>query len=98
MNMTKRWSAMSAALIGTLALAAGVAHAAVPGVQTGGATGVTDNAATLHGTINPKGLATTYYFEYGTSRRYGSRTPDASARHGSKNVKGKLRVGGAQPT
>jgi hypothetical protein len=97
MDMTKRWAATSAAAIGTLALAAGVAQAAVPGVSTGGATGVSDSAATLHGSVNPKGLATTYYFEYGTTRRYGSRTPDAAAGHGSKGVNVKSAVGGLKP-
>src|SRR4051794_41913579 len=82
----RRWPALVPVLAGTLALTAGVAQADVPGVSTGGATGVTSDAAKLHGVVNPKGLATTYYFEYGTTRRYGSRTPDASAGQGSKKV------------
>ena len=94
MHTMKRWPALGAAAIGTLALATGVAQAAVPKVSTGGANGVTFNAATLHGTVNPQGQATTYYFEYGTTRRYGSRTPDASAGGGSKNVAVHASVGG----
>jgi hypothetical protein len=94
MHTMKRWPAATAAAIGTLALAGGVAQAAVPTVSTGGANGVTFNAATLHGTVNPRGLATTDYFEYGTTRRYGSRTPDTSAGGGSKNVAVKASIGG----
>ena len=42
-----------------------------PAVITGVATGVTYQAATLTGTVNPNGLATAYYFNYGTSGSYG---------------------------
>jgi hypothetical protein len=97
MHMIKRWPAVIAALAGTLALTAGVAQADVPGVSTGGATGVTSDAAKLHGTVNPKGLATTYYFEYGTTRHYGSRTPDASAGKGSKSTNVTAAVGALKP-
>ena len=30
---------------------------------------------TLHGTVNPQGLTTTVYFQYGTTTSYGSKTP-----------------------
>src|SRR4051812_45302762 len=90
-------TAVMAAAIGTLALGAGTAAAAVPTVSTGGANGVTADAARLHGTVNPKGLATTYYFEYGTTRRYGSRTPDASAGKGTRNQSVSAAVGGLTP-
>jgi hypothetical protein len=97
MHMIKRWPAVVPVLAGTLALTASVAQADVPSVSTGGATGVTSDAAKLHGTVNPKGLATTYYFEYGTTRHYGSRTPDASAGKGSKNVNVAAAVGALKP-
>src|SRR3954451_23591402 len=85
------------AAIGTLAFGAGTASAAVPNVSTGGANGVTADAARLHGTVNPRGLTTTYYFEYGTTRRYGSRTPDASAGAGTRNKSVSAAVGGLKP-
>jgi hypothetical protein len=66
----------------------------VPGVTTGGTNKVTADAAQLHGTVNPKGLPTSYYFEYGLTRRYGSRTPDTSAGRGTKNVNAAANVGG----
>lgn len=43
-------------------------------VVTGPATEVERESATLNGTVDPEGLATTYYFEYGLSRSYGSTT------------------------
>ena len=38
-----------------------------PAVTTDPATGVTQSAATLAGTVNPNGKATSYHFEYGTT-------------------------------
>ena len=37
-------------------------------------TGVTPTTATLNGTVDPNGRATTWYFEYGTSTSYGTKT------------------------
>jgi hypothetical protein len=46
-----------------------------PATETGGATDVTETSAVLNGTINPTGLQTSYYFEYGTTTSYGARIP-----------------------
>lgn len=46
-----------------------------PEAETGSATDVTETSAVLNGSINPAGLQTTYYFEYGTNTSYGSRIP-----------------------
>lgn len=43
-----------------------------PSVTTQPATGVDANVATLNGTVNPHGLATTAQFEYGLTNAYGS--------------------------
>jgi hypothetical protein len=43
-------------------------------VVTGAATEVERESATLNGTVDPEGLSTTYYFEYGPSKSYGSTT------------------------
>jgi hypothetical protein len=71
-------------------IAASTSAAAVAPVEsTGGAKGVTATSATLTGTVNPEGQATTYYFQYGTSpTSYGSTTPasPADAGSGTKNV------------
>jgi hypothetical protein len=47
-----------------------------PVVTTNPATNVTASSARLNGTLDPHGLSTTVYFEYGTTASYGSRTPD----------------------
>jgi hypothetical protein len=43
-----------------------------PVVEIGAATAITTTGATLHGTVNPNGAATTAYFEYGPTESYGS--------------------------
>lgn len=42
-----------------------------PGVFTGPATQITTTGATLTGTVNPNGQATTYTFQYGTTTAFG---------------------------
>ena len=48
---------------------------AAPVVITGAASHLTASSATLNGIVNPEALATTWYFEYGTTTGYGSKTP-----------------------
>jgi hypothetical protein len=54
-----------------------------PVAATGSATSVTVTSATLNGSVDPNGRATTWYFEYGTSTGYGSKTPSKSAGSGT---------------
>ena len=54
-----------------------------PSAVTGSSTSVTVSSATLNGTVDPNGRATTWYFQYGTSTGYGSRTPAQSAGSGT---------------
>ena len=51
------------------------AIAAPPTATTEAATAVSYEQATLKGTVNPEGSATSYYFEYGTTESYGSKIP-----------------------
>ena len=69
-----------------------------PVVATSPATAVTASAATLNGTVNPDGQATTYRFEYGTTTAYGNQTPpqDAGAGTGAQNVS--AQVSGLSPS
>src|SRR5262249_20092699 len=46
-----------------------------PAATTGAAQGVGSTGATLTGTLDPRGRSTSWYFEYGTTTGYGSRTP-----------------------
>lgn len=46
-----------------------------PVVITNGATNVTTSSGTLNGSLDPHGLNTTVFFQYGTTTSYGSATP-----------------------
>jgi phosphodiesterase/alkaline phosphatase D-like protein len=48
---------------------------AVVGLETTAATGMTQTGATLNGKLDPDGLATTYYFEWGPTTAYGTNAP-----------------------
>jgi hypothetical protein len=46
----------------------------VPTAETTAASQLTASSATLNGVVNPEGQATTWYFQYGSSTSYGSKT------------------------
>jgi hypothetical protein len=74
--------------------------AVVPGapvVSTGGSKSVTATSATVSGAVNPKGAATQYFFQYGHTTAYGSRTAAANAGAGTKNVSVSAAIGSLQP-
>ena len=52
---------------------------AILSVETDPATDITPTTAVLHGSLDPDGIATTYWFEYGIDTSYRSRTAEASA-------------------
>src|SRR4029077_20786651 len=56
---------------------------ALPTVTTSAATGVTTSGATLNGTVNPNGLATNAWFEWGTSPTLAAFTSTANQAVGS---------------
>ena len=68
-----------------LAVPAIAIAAGPPRVTTDAATALSSTGATLNGTVNPNGNATTSYFEYGPTKTYGTKTAVASA--GSGNAK-----------
>jgi subtilase family serine protease len=59
---------------------------ATPTVTTGSASSVKETEVTLHGTVNPNGLETKYYFEYGSTTSYGAKTTEASAGYGTGSL------------
>jgi hypothetical protein len=71
---------MLALAVPAVAIAAGP-----PRVTTDAATALSSTGATLNGTVNPNGNATTYYFEYGPTKTYGTKTAVVNA--GSGNAK-----------
>jgi hypothetical protein len=74
-------AAVAACLL--LAPAAAVAAPAKPGVRTGAAANVGQTTATMTGRVNPNERQTTWFFEYGTTSLYGSRTLDVDAGAGN---------------
>lgn len=84
------------AALGLMLATAGVAHAA-PSATTGAAKAITADGARLTGSVDPNGQATSFHFEYGTTRRYGSRTPDARAGSGTKRRSVSSLAGGLAP-
>jgi hypothetical protein len=66
-------------LCALLALPAVAIAAGPPAATTGAATGVTRTTATLTGTVDPNGTATSYHFEYGTTAAYGLSSPGGDA-------------------
>jgi hypothetical protein len=70
-----------ALLVPAVAVAAGP-----PDATTGAASNVAQTTATIAGSVNPQGTATTYHFEYGTSTSYGLQTDEQDAGAGSAAV------------
>lgn len=71
--------------------------AAVPTATSGSASSVAARSATLNATVNPKGLATTYSFEYGKTTAYGSKTSGKEAGSGFANVEASQTISGLEP-
>jgi hypothetical protein len=65
-----------------------------PTAVTGPASGITDYAATLSGTVNPDGVDTTYYFEYGLDQTYGNTTTGEDVGSGTSPVAASSAIGG----
>jgi Ca2+-binding RTX toxin-like protein len=66
---------VTAGLAAAAAVLAGTASATAPQVTTGSVTGLGGSTATLNGSVNPNGVATTWQFEYGTTTGYGTKAP-----------------------
>lgn len=70
---------------------------AAPAVETGAAGQVGAASAQLTGSVNPEGLATSWYFEYGTSTSYGSKTAATSMAAGPNPVNVSTSLSGLSP-
>ena len=77
--------------------AAAAQAATAPSVSTGGSSNVKDQSATLAGSVNPRGSATTYFFQYGPTVAYGSSTPAASAGAGTSAKRFTTPIGSLTP-
>lgn len=68
-----------------------------PSATTGSAT-VDGGGAALHGSVNPNGLSTSYYFEFGETADYGQQTPPKGAGSGSGAVSVTATLSGLRTT
>jgi hypothetical protein len=75
-------------------LAAAVAAAAAPTARTDAASSVSTTSARLNGTVNPNGESTSWYFEFGTSTSYGTKTASRNAGSGTKSVSVTMSISG----
>jgi hypothetical protein len=73
--------------------------ASSPIVSAGSTTSIGETSATLHGTVNPNGLATTYQFHYGPTSALGAVSPTtaASAGAGTAGVAEATKLSGLSP-
>jgi hypothetical protein len=88
----------------TLAIVAGLASgstaaaaASRPSATTGASSNLTYSSAILFGSVNANGQATNYFFQYGTTRAYGSQTPLSPAGNGTIAIRVSQSLGGLQP-
>lgn len=92
----RAWPALALALA-ALAVPATAQAAGTPKVNTNGAREVSYGSAVLTGSVNPNGSNTSYYFQYGLTKAYGSQTAIADAGSGTKAVAVRLPIAGLQP-
>ena len=71
-----------------------LAGAASPGVVTGSVSDLSTNSVRLHGTVDPNGEATSWYFEFGTTTAYGTKTATTSAGSGNNPTNVNSQVSG----
>jgi streptogramin lyase len=76
------------------------ASASPPTAVTEAATAVSEEEATLKGSVNPEGAETVYWFEYGKTESYGTKVPitPESVGSGSANVYVSQTVTGLEPS
>jgi hypothetical protein len=69
----------------------------LPTATTGSASSLTATTATVAGSVNPKGVATTYHVDYGLSTGYDTATPEQSAGSGTTAVSVSVPLSGLDP-
>jgi hypothetical protein len=88
---------VGALLTALLAPAAAGAAPARPVASTGGTANVAQTTVVLNGAVNPREAETTYFFQIGTTRLYGSNTAAAGAGAGARRVRVSVAVAGLAP-
>lgn len=84
--MSRTLRVMGLSGVVAVVLAAAASAASSPSVATGGHKSVKQTSATLLGTVNPNGSATSYFFQWGLTNAYGVTGRVHSAGSGTKIV------------
>lgn len=95
--MRRKFQALAAVGIGSAVLAGAAGAATSPSVVTGGTSSVHQTSVTLHGTVNPNGSSTTYFFQWGLTNGYGDTGRTFSAGGGTTAKSVTDGVGGLTP-
>jgi hypothetical protein len=69
----------------------------MPGINTNANPQVSTTSVTFTGSVNPRGLATVYAFQFGTTSGYGAQTATTSVGSGTTEVKVSQTIEGLQP-
>ncbi len=72
--------------------------ASPPAATTQGVSKITFSGAQLAGSVNPRGTATTAFFQYGLTKTYGGVTPEVPAGAGTTAKAASAVIGGLAPT
>lgn len=81
--MRRTFKLLATVLITTGTISGVALAASKPAASTGVTTNVGTTTAELHGTVDPNGASTTYYFQWGKTTSYGSSSTPASAGSGT---------------
>jgi hypothetical protein len=81
------------ALLALLIAGSASAQSLAPAATTGAADNIDRDVATLHGSVNPQGLATQFWFEYGRRASLGQRTSARDAGSGLTTVDVQQQIG-----
>lgn len=84
--MRRYFQVTAAVLLGCAVCAASAFAASRPSAITGGTSAVGKTSAVLHGTVNPHGNSTIYYFQWGPTSSYGTSGPGKSAGNGTHAI------------
>jgi hypothetical protein len=95
--MRRTVQVLAVVIAGSMVPASVAVAAASPSVVTGGTSSIHQTSATLHGTVNPNGSSTTYFFQWGLTNGYGDTGRTFSAGSGTTAKSVADTIGGLTP-
>lgn len=95
--MKRRLEIAAAGLAASAVFAAVAVAASSPSVVTGGTSSVRSTSAVLHGTVDPNGSSTTYFFQWGLTTGYGDQGSPVSIGAGTTSVSVRQTAAGLTP-